>query len=183
MSVDIAVLSLLCGHRRTATVFMGGEGPSTQFVWLPNWPGGGAHHHGISHHVAIDSHDTGGHDEAFYDPILQAIDRWHAEALFGRAARRLLEIPDEAGTMLGRIGVVMMNGFSAGRGHLKTDLPFVLAGSMGGYFRQGSYERVGDGTRAHNGFLTMLGQAAGLSIDSFGEPEYSSETHPELRPG
>ncbi len=167
--LDIAILSLVCGHRRSATLHMGGEADPTQYTWLPEWIPG-AMHHGISHYVGSQDHgEFGGLDQAgIFEPVLQAIDRWHAEALFGRAIRRLLEIPDGDGTMLDRMGVVAMNAFSFGRSHSKEDLPIMIGGTMRGYFKNGHYVEAGDGTKAQNGLLTMLGRAAGLDIESFG---------------
>ena len=61
------------------------------------------------------------------------------------------------------------------------DLPYILAGSAGGYFKQGEYVRLGaqqnpggdDDIAPHNKLLNTLVNAMGVQSDWFGAAEGS----------
>jgi hypothetical protein len=64
------------------------------------------------------------------------------------------------------------------------DLPYILAGSAGGFFKQGQYIRLGraqnpsgdDQVAPHNKLLNTLVNAMGIQSDWFGAPEGAGAT-------
>jgi hypothetical protein len=52
--------------------------------------------------------------------------------------------------------------------------PYVWAGSWGGYFQTGRFERFLS-SRAHNDFLLTLQRAMGLDVERFGDQRFASE--------
>jgi hypothetical protein len=105
----------------------------------------------------------------------------HQANAFRRLIETLDQVPEGSGTMLDNTIVVWTNELATGS-HSLTDIPLVVAGGSN-YFDLGRYvrwaptdvlqapwsqEAVGP---AHNKFLTMLGRAMGMDINSFGDTE------------
>lgn len=105
----------------------------------------------------------------------------HQAHAFARLVQQLAQIPEGAGSLLDNTIVVWCNELANGH-HQMTNIPLVIAGG-GSTFRLGQYirfapthtmqapwsqPRIGP---AHNQLLTSLGQAMGLSLSSFGEPQ------------
>jgi len=76
------------------------------------------------------------------------------------------------------------NELSDGRAHSFMDLPYILAGSAGGYFKQGQYLLLGaasntksdDKVAPHNKLLNTIVNAMGIPSDWFGAAEGSGGT-------
>ncbi len=79
-----------------------------------------------------------------------------------------------------------MNNLSQGKEHNFMDMPYVMFGSCGGYFRTGQYIKVteqddpkNDVDAPHNKLLTGIANAVGVTDDSgeplamFGDPAYA----------
>ena len=68
--------------------------------------------------------------------------------------------------------------------HSFMDLPYILAGSANGYFKQGEYVRLGraqnpggdDQVAPHNKLLNTIVNAMGIESDWFGAPQGTFET-------
>lgn len=133
--------------------------------------GPGDLHNDFAHHT---------HSNAQAKEIMTRYHRHQAQA-FARLVEQLSEIPEDSGSVLDNTIVVWCNELANGH-HEMTDIPLVIAGG-GSTFRLGQYirfapthtmqapwsqPRIGP---AHNQLLTSLGQAMGLSITSFGEPQ------------
>ena len=80
--------------------------------------------------------------------------------------------------MLDNSVILYTNELSDGKGHSFMDLPYILAGSAGGYFKQNEYIRLGaenaksDDQRApHNKLLNTLVNAMGIESQWFGVAE------------
>jgi hypothetical protein len=188
MLVDIGVLAAACGYRRAITFYMGGEAPGTNYAFL----GASCDHHGLSHHTC--DGDAGGPFDADSDAVMHAIDTWHVDSLFRRAVEGLAAYDGPNGDLLSDFGVLLINGLSDGRTHSHRSIPIVLAGGMGGYFRQGAYVDVSnDGSiqgagicdvdvcHPHNRFLNMLAEATGIESAHFGSPDLPGGDHAALR--
>ena len=72
--------------------------------------------------------------------------------------------------MLDHTVVLWVNELSKGNSHSHQRMPFVLAGSGGGYFRTGRY--VTHVNAPHNDLLVSLQNAFGVEEQVFGAPEY-----------
>jgi hypothetical protein len=187
LQVDIMAIALACGYTRVATMqFDRGSGGPT-FKW-----DGMSHeynHHKLSHGKVKDdcfgtSTDNGCDDVAGYEDMLFAIDRWHAGKL-ARLLERLDSIVEAEGrTVLDNSVIMYTNELSNGRAHSFMDLPYILAGSANGFFKQGQYVRLGraenpggdDQVAPHNKLLNTLVNAMGIQSSWFGAPEGTAAT-------
>jgi hypothetical protein len=84
--------------------------------------------------------------------------------------------------VLDNTAVVMMNELSHGKDHDFRDLPVVIAGSCGGYFKQGEYIKVtaqadtrNDADAPHNKLLTTLCNAMGVPETHFGAADLGED--------
>ena len=180
LQVDIMAIALACDATRVATVHFGQGAGGPTFRW-----DGMMHeynHHKLSHGKVRDdcfgdSTDDGCDNVTGYEDMLFDIDRWHAGKLARLLAR--LDSYEEADgkTALDNSVILSTNELSDGKAHSYMDLPYILAGSCGGYFKQDEYVLLGEGTayddqRApHNKLLNTLVNAMGIESDWFGVAE------------
>jgi hypothetical protein len=109
--------------------------------------------------------------------MISAIDQWHQGKL-ARLLQRLDSYVEADGkTVLDNSVILSTNELSDGRDHSFMDLPYILAGSCGGYFKQGEYVLLGAGTRnddtraPHNKLLNTIVNAMDIQSDWFGVAE------------
>jgi hypothetical protein len=166
MHIDLVALSFACDYSRVATLQMGQGNDATQFsiagfmngMTLPRY-------HQISHRIYSDG--------ATGDPIEGAqemhheIDKLHAR-LFVYLLDKLSSygVPS-GGTMLDHSVAVWTNDLGHGVSHTYQNIPWVLAGSAGGYLKQGQYVDAGNVT--HNQLLNTLLTAVGVPTNDFGD--------------
>ena len=173
-------IALACDATRVATLqFDRGSGGPT-FRW-----DGMMHeynHHKLSHGKVRDdcfgeSTANGCANVAGYEDMLFAIDVWHAKRL-ARLLTKLDAYKEADGkSVLDNSAILYTNELSDGRGHSFMDLPYILAGSCGGAFKQNQYVKLGDATpnddqkAPHNKLLNTLVNVMGIESDWFGTPE------------
>jgi hypothetical protein len=113
------------------------------------------------------------------DAKFVAAKRWYMEEL-AAFADKLAAIPESDGsTVLDHTTILVVDELSEGSLHTTENMPFLLLGGAGGYFRTGRYLRYGD--RSHNDLLVSCLQAMGLDDDTFGDPERCAGPLPGLR--
>jgi hypothetical protein len=167
MHIDLVALSFACDYSRVATLQMGQGNDATQFsiagfmngMTLPRY-------HQISHRIYSDGSSG--------DPIQGAqemhheIDKLHAR-LFVYLLDKLSSygVPS-GGTLLDHSVAVWTNDLGHGVSHTYQNIPWVLAGSAGGYLKQGQYVDAGNVT--HNQLLNTLLTAVGVPTMNFGDP-------------
>lgn len=167
LHIEVIALALSCGYTHAATLQVGTGNDSTRYWWQgEQFPS----YHWISHRIFADGSDG--------DPIPDAqakhnaVDRIHAR-LFARLIERLSAYTTNSGRLLDEGACVWMNDLANGPPHSISNLPYVIAGSAGGYLRTGAYVDAGD--QPHNKLLNTLGTAAGLRqsdgspVDDFGD--------------
>jgi hypothetical protein len=180
MHMDITALALACGATSAATLQWGTGAGGPIFTW-----DGMSHqynHHKLSHGNTHD--DDSGQEVPGYLDMLFDIDRWFAAEL-AYLLERLDAYPEGDGTVLDHSCVVWMNELSDGKAHDFRDLPFIMAGSCGGYFRTGQYMKVtqndnplNDDDVPHNQLLTTILNAVGVRdegggpVTNFGDPAF-----------
>jgi hypothetical protein len=139
LMLDITALSIACGHTHVGTIqWSGGAGgPAFGPTGMGSAPGdppgtwhGGERHHELSHRNGSDGAEPGLIVDV--ERNMSWIDGW-----YGDRFRHLLESMDALGVLDDSV-VVWATEFSDGRQHHFIDLPFVLAGGAGGYFRGGA---------------------------------------------
>ena len=172
MHMDLVALSFACDYSRVATIQMGQGNDGTQFT-IPGYRGGQQlpRFHQISHRIFGDG-DVG-------DPIDGAqemhheIDKLHAR-LFRYLLDKLASYSQPNGTLLDNSVAVWTNDLGHGVSHNYVNIPWVIAGSAGGYLKQGQYVDAGNVT--HNQLLNTLLNAVGVRkadgslVDDFGDP-------------
>jgi hypothetical protein len=180
LQVEIMAIALACDATRVATMQFdhGAAGPT--FTW-----DGMQHeynHHKLSHGKVRDdcfgdSTEGGCADVVGYEDMLYDIDVWHQNK-FALLLDRLSTYTEEDGkSVLENSVILYTNELSDGKGHSFIDLPYILAGSAGGYFKQGEYILLGEGTpyddrvAPHNRLLNTFMNAMGIASDWFGVEE------------
>lgn len=184
LHMEVMALAIACGHTNVATVMWGAGAHSTTFSWL-----GQTHdHHLISHRVVSFTSST---PLSGAEDMLHAIDLWHAKQ-FRYLVDRFEAYADINGSVLDNSALVWVNELSDGKSHHYRDLPFVIAGSAGGYLKQGQFMNLSkladplslglknlQEVAPHNKLLTTLCNAMGATspnggpianFGSFGEP-------------
>ncbi|MBC8069811.1 MAG: DUF1552 domain-containing protein, partial [Deltaproteobacteria bacterium] len=181
MQMDIIALALACGANHAATVMWGSEAGGPVFTW-----DGMSHqynHHKLSHGNTMDD-CSGGTVDGYLDMLFE-IDRWYATQL-AYLLDQLDGYDEGDGTVLDNCSVVWMNNLSQGKEHNFMDMPYVMFGGCGGYFRTGEYVKVtaqddpkNDVDAPHNKLLTTIANAVGVTDDAgepltiFGDPAYA----------
>ena len=177
MHMDVIALAFACDYSRVATLQMGQGNDGTQFS-IPGYRNGEKlpRFHQISHRIFSDGSEG--------DPIEGAqemhheIDKLHAR-LFRYLLDKLASYSLPTGTLLDQSVAAWTNDLGHGVSHNYENIPWVLAGSAGGYLKQGQYIDAGKVThnQLFNTLLNAVGvrKADGSLVDDFGDPS--------LRPG
>lgn len=174
MHMDIIAMALACGATRVATLQYASGAAGPIYTW-----DGMRHeynHHKLSHGNTRD--DDTGTEVAGWEEMIHEIDVWHAQEMAYLLDRMEL-YTEGSGTMLDNSAVVWMNELSSGKDHDFRDMPYVIAGGLGGYLKQGQYIRVsgpetrGDQDAPHNKLLTTLLNGVGVPATRFGDPLYA----------
>jgi len=157
---DIMVLAVTCGATRAATLQLGSGPDGTQYTIsgtkLPGF-------HSISHRSASGIDNVIAHHQI--DMKLLGFFKY---LLDGLAQRRTCE-----GTLLDQGVAVYMSDLATGD-HKYENVPYLVAGSAGGFLRTGRY--VDEGGVTNNKLLNTIGAAvgckneAGQPLDDFGDP-------------
>ncbi len=169
MQMNLIAFAFACDYTRVATLQIGDGNDGTQYtidgVTLPRY-------HQISHRIFSDG-DMG-------DPIPDAqgkhhvIDREHGK-LFKHLLDRLSMYGTDVGTLLDDSVAIWCNDLGAGVSHTYKNIPWVCAGSCGGFLKTGQYVDAGDVThnKFHNTILSAMGltNPQGEYVDDFGDPE------------
>jgi hypothetical protein len=187
LQVDILAMALACGYTRVGTLQFdrGGGGPTFRWDGIDHE----YNHHKLSHGKVRDdcfgdSTENGCSNVAGFEDMLFEIDRWH-QSKYSRLLSKLDSIEEADGrSVLDNSVIMYTNELSSGKGHSFMDLPYILAGSAGGFFKQGEYVRLGradnpggdDQVAPHNKLLNTLVNAMGIPSDWFGAPEGSGDT-------
>jgi Protein of unknown function (DUF1552) len=168
LQIDLLVRALACDLTRVASIQWSTGQSGVRHSWL----GHQDYHHSLSHR---------GISETDAKNQVAEIDRWQAEQ-FARLVAGLDAI--EAGdgkTLLDYTAVVWVNEQmqSIGNVHDWRRMPFVVAGSCGGYFRTGRYVALPQ-TRNHGDLYVSVLRAMGMPDETFGDPDFSSGPISEL---
>jgi hypothetical protein len=159
----MAAIALQCDLTRVVTIEYGtdGGGDETSHAFLgltDNW-------HKIAHAGAAQAADK------------IKIDSW----IFSNVATlvgMLDSTMEGTGTALDNSVVMTATDMNDGADHYVGQIPFLLIGSCGGYFKTGKVVQYPDGT-PHNKLLATIGNAMGVPMTSFGAAGYEG-TLPEL---
>jgi hypothetical protein len=168
LQMDILASALACDLTRVVVLMWSGGGSDTVHTWA-GVPSGG--HHAIAHGLVKITADQ----QKSYQI---KIDNWYAQQ-FAHLCGRLGAIAEEGSNVLDSSALLWMHEQSNGGLHTRKDMPYVLAGSCGGYFKVGRCLQV-NGT-SHNNLLVSLANAMDVPITTFGDPQFSTGPMAELR--
>ena len=179
LQTDIFALALACDMTRVATLHFdrGSGGPTFRWEGMNHE----YNHHKLSHGKVRDdcfgeSVANGCDNVAGFTDMLHDIDRWH-QRKYARLLERLDSYVEANGrTVLDNSVILYANEMSDGKLHSFMDLPFIIAGSGAGRFRQNLYFPLGpegqtDQSAPHNRLLNTIVNALGVESNWFGIPE------------
>jgi len=152
--IDLAVLALTCGMTNVATVQLSHTVGPTVFTWIDQTHG----HHSLSHAADEDAVNVANYI---------ACERWYAEQFSYLLDQLAAAVDPETGaSMLDDTLVFWAQELGDGRMHTCEAVPWVLAGSAGGFFRSG--RKVDLTGVTHDAVLVSIAHAFGLELETMG---------------
>jgi len=184
LHMEVAAIAVACGHTRAVSIQVGdGNDGQTRYwangVQLENY-------HFISHRRL--SHDASGDVIPGSDLLHHEIDKQFAQT-FKYLLDKLDAYKFEQGTLLDAGATCWVNDLGNGPGHSPANVPFIIAGGVNGYFKQGQYVELSDAKFAPNQarVLNAVATAVGCKsegkdyCDDVGDPSFADKSpHPEL---
>jgi hypothetical protein len=164
LQMDLMVQAMKCDLTRVASIQWSTGQSGVRMSWL----GHGAGHHGVSHEVGSEPSDWDA-GKSWRD-IATEIDRWYAEQ-FAYLVSSLDALDAGDGTsLLDHTMIVWVNEQEKGidNTHSWNRMPFIVAGSGGGYFRTGRHVTI---DAPHANLYVDVMQAMGMPDTTFGEPD------------
>lgn len=157
LQIDLLVAALACDQTRVATLQNSSGANNIRFPHLESYEDD----HTLSH--------AGPSDANAREHWIRR-QTWYAEQL-AYLLDGLRAVPEGDGTLLDHTVVLWCSEIAVGNTHSHDDMPFLLAGSGGGYFRTGRYLRLPGAS--HNDLLLTLLHAFGVEAETFGDPRFS----------
>ncbi len=157
---DIVAASVICGKSRAVTMDLidNGGGNSLTFPWL-NIPS--PDFHAIAHQGSANYAQKA------------VIDQWFYEACVKEIVSKLAAVTEGTGTVLDNTVILVCNDMSEGAAHYVGQIPFVIVGSGGGFFKTGRMVTFPNQV-PHNQLLTSILHALGMtSVTGVGDPKYT----------
>ncbi|WP_224242184.1 DUF1552 domain-containing protein [Hyalangium gracile] len=164
LQMDLLAMALTCNLTKVATLQWS---RSVSQVSHP-WAGVADRHHDLSH--------FGDSDTVVQDKLTK-INTWYAQQ-FAYLLGKLNSITEGDKKLLDNTAVLWGNELGKGNSHTRNDVPFVLAGSCGGYFRTGRYLKYNNAW--HNDLLVSVLNAMGVPATKFGNPAHCKGPLPNL---
>jgi hypothetical protein len=168
LQMDFLAAAFACDLTRVATLQWTHAESNQTFPFI----GVTGQHHTMSH---------AGDGDAAAQENLTKINVFYAEQ-FRYLLDKLAGYREGDRTLLDNTVVFWAIEVGKGNNHAHRDLPFLLAGSAGGYFRTGrfiDYQARGR-PQPHNNLLVSLGNAMGLPEQTFGDPAHCTGPLPDL---
>ncbi len=156
MQMDLMLLAQTCGMTHVST-FMFANADSWQFF---PFCGVNEEHHGLSH--CSDS------DSVSIEKLIK-INIWHSQQVAYLLGKLAATIEPDGSKMLDNTLLLWGNELGVGNTHDYKNIPWLLAGGTGGYFKMGRYLQFPN--VPHNNLLVSVCNAMGLSdVTTFGIP-------------
>lgn len=155
LQVDLLVAAITCGLTNIATYQYANAWDRVTFPWIGSSKTG----HDLSH--AGNSNTV---DQGYWTDVA----RYHM-TLMARMISGLKAVPEGDGSVFDSTAIVFFSEVAVGNTHTHENIPYVMAGSLGGMFETGRY--LDFGGRYHNDLLVTLMNAMGVAGDTFGTPE------------
>jgi hypothetical protein len=156
LQVDLLTIAFRCDLTRVASIQNSNAENHIRFPWLNSMGDG----HSLSHAGPSSTNEAN-------ELILR--DTWYASKFY-RLISQLDQVVEGDKTVLDNSVVFWGNELSVGNQHSHVNMPFIIAGSGGGYFRTGrylTYQNV-----SHVNMLVSFLNAMGIEATTFGDPQF-----------
>ena len=157
---DLVAAAVICGKARAVTMDLidNGGGNSLTFPWLsissPDF-------HAIAHKGSADYVNK------------TKIDQWFWQACVARVVSKLAGVTEGSGTVLDNTVILVSNDMSEGSFHDVRNIPYVIIGSGGGFFKTGRMVTLASNV-PNNHLLTSVLHALGMtSVTGVGDSKYA----------
>jgi hypothetical protein len=154
--LDLLAIAFACDLTRVATIQISNAKNYTRYPWLDSLGEG----HNLSH--AGPSNPTAVTE-------LTARDAWHSEQL-AYFMRKLAQVPEGDGTMLDNTVIVWTSEIAVGNTHSQLNMPILMAGSAGGYFKTGRFLTYQG--KSHQDLLVSILHAFDVEDSKFGDERF-----------
>jgi hypothetical protein len=157
---DIVAAAVVCGKSRAVTMDLidNGGGNSLTFPWL-NIPS--PDFHAIAHQGSANYAQKA------------VIDQWFYSACVAEVVGKLAAVTEGSGTVLDNTVILVGNDMSEGAAHYVGQIPYVVIGSGGGFFKTGRMVTFPNQV-PNNQLLTSILHALGMtSVTGVGDPKYT----------
>jgi hypothetical protein len=171
VQIDLLAAAIACDLTRVAGFQYSFGGSNISHVWAD----AAGDHHAMSH--ALCCAKTVEARRELVGKIVR-IETWYATQ-FALLVERLDGIPEGTGTLLDNTAALWIHEQSDGNTHSRKDMPYVLAGGCGGYFKTGRCLQFNG--ESHSGLLISLAHAMDVPTREFGDPELSAGPLERLR--
>jgi Protein of unknown function (DUF1552) len=164
---DLVAAAVICGKARAVTMDLidNGGGNSLTFPWL-NIPSPDLH--AIAHQGSTN-----------YTQKSQ-IDQWFYQQCVAEVVAKLAAAPEGNGTVLDNTVILVANDMSEGSAHYVGNIPYVLIGGGGGFFKTGRLVTFPSQV-PNNYLLTTILHAMGMtSVTGVGDPKYAGNIDAQL---
>ena len=155
LQMDLMLLALTCGMTNVAT-FMFANSDSWQYY---PWIGINEEHHTMSHQPDSDA--------ATMEKLTQ-INIWHAQQITYMLDGLSKAVDSDGSSVLDNSLLLWGNELGKGNTHTYQDIPWMLAGGVGGQFRMGRFLQYN--RQPHNALLVSIANAFGFTdVKTFGD--------------
>jgi len=156
LQVDLLAIALACDLTRVGSIQNSNAENHIRFPWVNSLGDG----HALSH---------GGPSSRTDMAELIVRDTWYATK-FARLLGRLDAVSEGDGTVLDNSVIMWGSELAVGNVHTQINMPFVIAGKGGGYFRTGRFLQFSNAS--HCDLLLSFLHAFGVYDATFGLPEF-----------
>ena len=174
VQIDMVVSAFASNLTRVATMlWSNGHNNSWVFYWLGDefrQPGNGDFNPLRNQHEMAHRGMGGGDDTRRKN----ALDKWFVSQ-FAYFTGECKKITEYGKTMLDNSVLLFANNMGEGGSHTNQRLPWIIAGSGGGYFRTGRYLKQSGGNKPLNQVLVSIAHAMDVPVSNFGPAKYGSE--------
>jgi hypothetical protein len=157
---DIVAAAVICGKARAITMDLidNGGGNSLTFPWLNI---ASPHFHDIAHQGSANYAQK------------SVIDQWFWQGCVSRVVSKLAAAQEGSGTVLDNTVILVSNDMSEGSFHDVRNIPYVIIGSGGGFFKTGRMVTLANNV-PNNHLLTSVLHALGMTgVTGVGDPKYA----------
>lgn len=155
LMMDMMAMAMACDLTRVGTLQWADSQSNNSFPWLN----------------LNDTHHGYQHDRGYNPGAIRTINNWYASQ-FSYLLDKLAAVSEGTGTLLDNTVVLSCTEIRHPNEHSQDNMPFILAGKAGGYFKTGRWVKYTN--RAHNDLLVSIQNAFGFADQSYGRAGYST---------